>query len=126
MKSGECTYVWQATGWPNWRYELAQLAGPLEAVSRAQGLLIGRLADVGFDLRSQAQLATLTDDAVKSSEIEGKKLDAEAVRSSIARRAAMRAAKVGCSTKAAPAVAASPLDPGRRGTLIRQHRLGNR
>lgn len=86
MKSGDYTCIWQASDWPNWRYDLAALAGPLAEVSRAQGLLMGRLADVGMALRDQASLAALTEDVVKTSEIEGERLDVESVRSSIARR----------------------------------------
>lgn len=55
-------------------------------VSRAQGLLLGRLADVGMALRAQASLAALTEDVIKTSEIEGEQLNVESVRSSIARR----------------------------------------
>jgi Fic family protein len=86
MNSGECEYIWQSNDWPNWHFDLAALAGPMAEVSRAQGLLIGRLADVGLALRDQASLAVLTEDVVKSSEIEGEQLDVESVRSSIARR----------------------------------------
>lgn len=86
MNSGEYKYIWQSNGWPNWHYDLAALAGPLVEVSRAQGLLMGRLADVGMALRAQASLAALTDDVVKTSEIEGEQLSVESVRSSIARR----------------------------------------
>ncbi len=86
MNRGDCTYIWQADDWPNWRYDLAALARPLAEVSRAQGLLIGRLADVGMALREQASLAALTEDVVKTSEIEGEQLNVASVRSSIARR----------------------------------------
>jgi Fic family protein len=86
MKSGDYTYIWQAPDWPNWRYDLAALAQPLAEVSRAQGLLLGRLADVGMALRDQASLSALTEDVMKTSEIEGEHLNAESVRSSIARR----------------------------------------
>jgi Fic family protein len=86
MKCGDCTYIWQAPDWPNWRYDLAALAQPLAEVSRAQGLLLGRLADVGMALRDQASLSALTEDVVKTSEIEGEHLNVESVRSSIARR----------------------------------------
>lgn len=55
-------------------------------VSRAQGLLIGRPADVGLTLRDQASLSALTENVIKTSEIEGEKLSALSVRSSIARR----------------------------------------
>lgn len=86
MNSGDYAYIWQAGDWPNWRYDLAALAGPLAEVSRAQGLLLGRLADVGIALRDQASLAALTEDVVKTSEIEGEQLNVASVRSSIARR----------------------------------------
>ncbi len=86
MNSGDYKYIWQASDWPNWRFDLAALAGPMAEVSRAQGLLMGRLADLGMALRDQASLATLTEDVVKTSEIEGEQLNVESVRSSIARR----------------------------------------
>ena len=86
MNGGDYTYIWQASDWPRWHYDLASLAGPLADVSRAQGLLLGRLSDVGMALRDQASLAALTEDVIKTSEIEGERLDAESVRSSIARR----------------------------------------
>lgn len=86
MHSGEYRYIWQSSEWPDWRYDLAALAGPMAEVSRAQGMLAGRLADVGMTLRGQASLAVLTEDVLKTSEIEGEFLDAESVRSSLARR----------------------------------------
>ena len=86
MNSGDYTYIWQAPDWPHWRFDLAALAGPMADLSLAQGLLLGRLADVGMALRDQASLAALTEDVVKTSEIEGEHLPVESVRSSIARR----------------------------------------
>ena len=86
MNGGGCTYIWQVSDWPTWRFDLAALAQPLADVSRAQGLLMGRLADVGMALRDQASLSALTEDVIKTSEIEGERLNVESVRSSIARR----------------------------------------
>ena len=86
MNSGDYKYIWQAHDWPNWQFDLAALAGPMAEVSRAQGFLMGRLADVGMALRDQASLAVLTEDVVKTSEIEGVTFNVESVRSSIARR----------------------------------------
>ena len=86
MSSGNYSYIWQATDWPKWRYDLAALAPALAEVSRAQGMLMGRLADVGMTLRDQASLTALTEDVVRTSEIEGEHLNVESVRSSIARR----------------------------------------
>ena len=89
MYGGENLYIWQSADWPQWRYNLPALAQALAEVSRAQGMLLGRLADVGLALRDQASLAALTDDVVKTSEIEGELLDVASVRSSIARRLGM-------------------------------------
>lgn len=83
---GEKPYIWQAAQWPALRYDLTVLAARLAEVSHAQGQLTGRLADVGLALRDQASLVTLTDDVLKTSEIEGEQLNADSVRSSIARR----------------------------------------
>ena len=86
MNGGDKLYVWQSEDWPHWRYDLSALTASLTEVSRAQGVLLGRLADVGLVLRDQASLAALTEDVVKTSEIEGELLNVESVRSSIARR----------------------------------------
>ena len=86
MKCGDYTYIWQSSDWPTWRFDWAALAQRLADVSRAQGLLIGRLADMGIALRDQASLSALTEDVIKTSEIEGEQLNVDSVRSSIARR----------------------------------------
>jgi Fic family protein len=86
MKSGEYKYVWQSKDWPNWRYDAAHLAEPLAAVHRAQGHLAGRMAELGLAQRDEATVRTFTDDVLKTSEIEGEQLDADSVRSSVARR----------------------------------------
>jgi Fic family protein len=54
-----------------------------------QGRLIGHMEGLGFSLREEAVLNTLTEDVLKTSEIEGEILNAEKVRSSIARRLGM-------------------------------------
>ncbi|UYY87726.1 MULTISPECIES: Fic family protein [Alcaligenes] len=86
MLIGQNRYIWQQCDWPAWRYDLSALVEPLSAVSRAQGLLLGRLADVGVASRDEACLAALTDDVVQTSVIEGEILNVASVRSSVARR----------------------------------------
>src|SRR6202011_4554121 len=61
------------------------VAQQLAAVRHRQGRLIGRMESLGFPLRAEAVLQTLTQDVLKSSEIEGEILNKEQVRSSIAR-----------------------------------------
>jgi len=67
-------------------WDAERLAGPLAGVRHRQGRLIGRMEGLGFSLRNEAVLQTLTEDVLKSNEIEGEKLDRDQVRSSIARR----------------------------------------
>lgn len=84
-------YVWDRKNWPAMTWDRGHLLQLLGEVSREQGRLLGRMQDVGFELRREAQLSTLTEDVVRTSEIEGEKLDSEQVRSSIARRLGMDA-----------------------------------
>lgn len=80
MNSGEKRYIWESSDWPEWRYDLAALASPLAEANRSQGLLLGRLTDVGVALRDQASLQALTEDVVKTSAIEGDVLTVASVR----------------------------------------------
>ena len=75
--------------WPNFTWRVEALAARLADVRHRQGLLIGRMEGLGFELRREAGLGMLTREVVKSSAIEGETLDPEAVRSSIARRLGM-------------------------------------
>src|ERR1700691_182194 len=79
-------YIHELRAWPKFRWSTKKLAEPLASVRHRQGRLIGHMEALGFDLRQEAVLQTLTADVLKSSEIEGEKLDAGQVRSSIARR----------------------------------------
>lgn len=79
-------YFHELPDWPRFHWDRERLAELLANVRHRQGRLIGRMEALGFKLRQEAVLETLTGDVLKSSEIEGEKLDAEQVRSSIARR----------------------------------------
>jgi Fic family protein len=79
-------YIYELKDWPRFHWSADKLADLLAAVRHGQGRLIGHMEALGFDLRQEAVLQTLTADVLKSSEIEGEKLDAGQVRSSIARR----------------------------------------
>jgi Fic family protein len=82
-------YLWEKTDWPALSWDEKALAKALARVSREQGRLLGKMEAIGFELSSEAHLRTLTEDVVKSSEIEGEKLERDQVRSSIARRLGM-------------------------------------
>ncbi|WP_245829534.1 Fic family protein [Novosphingobium mathurense] len=81
--------IHEQTDWPNLIWNEPQLFQPLAAVRHRQGRLIGHMEALGFPLREEAVLQALTEDVLKSSEIEGEVLDREQVRSSIARRLGM-------------------------------------
>lgn len=83
------TYIYDRPDWPDFRWNHEALGRQLAAVRHRQGRLIGRMQALGFRLREEAVLKTLTEDVLKSSEIEGEILDEDQVRSSIARRLGM-------------------------------------
>ena len=83
------TYIHERDDWPKFRWQDQALAASIAEVRHRQGRLIGRMEALGFKLREEAVLRTLTEDVIKSSEIEGEELDVDHVRSSIARRLGM-------------------------------------
>src|SRR5947199_9687214 len=82
-------YIHQLPSWPHFRWNSDALAKQLAAGRLRQGRLIGRMQALGFRQQEEAVLTTLTEDVLKSSEIEGEILDRGQVRSSIARRLGM-------------------------------------
>ena len=78
--------IHELPAWPAFRWDRAALVEPLAAARHRQGRLIGQMEAMRLGDRGEAVLRTLTDDVVKSSEIEGEVLDSESVRSSVARR----------------------------------------
>ena len=84
-------YIHASPDWPRFQWDRERLTNTLASVRHTQGRFIGRMEALGFPLQQEALLQTLTEDVVKSSEIEGEQLDASQVRSSIARRLGMDA-----------------------------------
>lgn len=84
-------YIHELSDWPHFRWSQNGLARRLAAVRLRQGRLIGRMEALGFRQQEEAVLTTLTEDVLKSSEIEGEILDKVQIRSSIARRLGIEA-----------------------------------
>lgn len=82
-------YIHESSNWPIFTWREKDIADTLGRVRHQQGRLVGKMEALGFDLRREATLYTLTEDVLKSSEIEGEALNADQVRSSIARRLGM-------------------------------------
>jgi len=85
-------FIHQSDNWPNFSWKLEEFINLLSEVRNLQGRIMGRMESLGFDLRNEATLETLTLDVLKSTEIEGEYLNPDQVRSSIARRLGMEIA----------------------------------
>lgn len=92
-------YIYELPGWPELAWDAARLTPLLAEIRHRQGRLVGRMEGLGFSLRSEATLSTLTADVVQSSAIEGEILDVGQVRSSIARQLGLDVAGVGPSSR---------------------------
>ncbi len=104
------TYVHQETDWPNFTWDQIHLSNALADVRNMQGRLVGRMEALGFQNQGEAVLKTLTQDVIKSSEIEGERLADDQVRSSIARRLGMDIAGLVASDRNVDGVVEMMLD----------------
>jgi len=107
-------YIHDQPDWPKFQWESEKVANLLASVRHQQGRLIGHMEALGFPLRQEAVLQTLTEDVVKSSEIEGEVLDVEQVRSSVARRLGMDVGGLKEPDRAVEGVVEMMLDATRR------------
>ena len=82
-------YIYELENWPHFLWDQQSVAKKLVLLRYKQGKLIGGMQSIGFQYSEETVLQTLTQDVVKSSEIEGEILDAATVRSSIARHLGM-------------------------------------
>jgi Fic family protein len=110
------TYIHELKAWPAFRWDQDRLADKLAAARHRQGRLIGRMEALGFKLREEAALATLTEEVIKSSEIEGEVLDKDQVRSSIARRLGMDIGALTPADRNVEGVVEMMLDAGQKYT----------
>lgn len=78
-------YIWESKKWPSLTWEKGPLLTLISQARKRQGLLIARVRNLGFELEGQAQADILTEEAMKTSAIEGERLNQESVRSSVAR-----------------------------------------
>ena len=104
------SYIYHESAWPQFNWDEAALSASLAAIRHRQGRLMGRMEALGFDLSAEAMLETLTTNVLKSSEIEGEILNAEQVRSSIARRLGMDIAGLVASDRNVDGVVEMMLD----------------
>ncbi len=82
-------YIHEFKDWPRFTWDKDHVALKLEQIRLNQGRLIGKMERLGFKTQEEAVLQTLTEDILKTSEIEGEVLDRNQVRSSVARQLGM-------------------------------------
>ncbi|MDT8388663.1 MAG: Fic family protein [Thiogranum sp.] len=117
-------FIWQNPEWPNFIWDDRHLAKLLAQVSREQNRLLGKMEALGFDLRNEAHLRTLTEDVIKTSEIEGEILPADQVRSSLARRLGMDISGLVTADRDVEGVVEMMLDAtGNAGDALTEERL---
>jgi Fic family protein len=106
-------YIHELPGWPGLTFAPHAVADDLAAVRQKLGKHLGLMQALGFGLQSEAGIATLTAEIVKSSAIEGEKLDTEEVRSSIARKLGVEAAGVSKAAREVDGIVEMMLDATR-------------
>ncbi|OUO50706.1 cell filamentation protein Fic [Desulfovibrio sp. An276] len=92
-------YIHELPDWPKFSWDDKQLSQIIGTARYKQGLLVGKLRSLGFDICAEAGFETLALDVVKSSEIEGEMLDMGQVRSSLARRLGIKHVESVCVSK---------------------------
>jgi Fic family protein len=107
-------YIHQLPSWPRFSWDRQQLTKLLPVVRFQQGRLLGRMEHLGFPLQQEAELTTLTEDVLKSSEIEGENLNPDTVRSSVARHLGIEAGGLETVDRTVEGVVEMMLDATRR------------
>lgn len=103
-------FIWQSPDWPRFTWQEDRLLQPVAAARLRQGRLLGGMARLGFDQKREAQLEALTEDVLKTAEIEGELLDPHSVRSSLARHLGVPHAATAPADRRADGVVAMLLD----------------
>lgn len=107
------TYIWQTKEWPKLNWQEAPLLSLLSQARKDQGILLGRVKSLGFDLGGQAEAVVLTEEAIKTSAIEGERLNRDSVRSSVARHLGLPAAGLAKDTRSVDGLVEVLLDATR-------------
>lgn len=79
-------YIYENDDWTNFKFDFQKISNLLENCHIAQGKLLSKMELLGLSEKEDKVLSTITNDILKSSEIEGFIFNKEQVRSSIARR----------------------------------------
>jgi len=107
------TYIWESKKWPKLTWKKGPLLSLISQARKAQGILLARVKGLGFELDGQAQADVLTEEAVKTSSIEGERLNRDTVRSSVARHLGLPTAGLPSATRSVDGLVEVLLDATR-------------
>ncbi|MFZ1825929.1 MAG: Fic family protein [Chitinophagales bacterium] len=117
-------YIYDYKNWTDFSWQDKAINALFGEVRLMQGKIIGQMHSLGFTVKEEATLATLSLDVVKSSEIEGELLNYDQVRSSIARRLGINTAGLVPSSRHIEGVVEMMLDATQRHSLpLTENRL---
>jgi len=105
--------IWQTKEWPKIRWKKGALLSLLSQARKDQGVLLGRVKGLGFELGSQAEAVVLTEEAIKTSAIEGERLNRDSVSSSVARHLGLPTAGLTRATRSVDGLVEVLLDATR-------------
>ncbi len=93
------TYIWEHPDWPQLTWDAAPLLPLVSQARKSQGIFLAKVKNLGFEMGGQAQADILTEEAIKTSAIEGERLNRESVRSSVARHLGLSDAGLNAETR---------------------------
>lgn len=103
-------YIHERENWWQFSYDSEAIMNILGSVRAKQGMMLGRIASLGFDQQAEATLTSMSKELIDSSEIEGEQLNLPEVRSSIARRLGIETAGMVASSRYVEGVVEMLLD----------------
>ncbi|MCL2833396.1 MAG: Fic family protein [Treponema sp.] len=79
-------YIYQYPGYPDFTWDKKRILNLLTQTAALQGRILGKMQQFGFGTQQETMLNALTEEILKSNEIEGEILNSEQVRSSLAKK----------------------------------------
>lgn len=117
-------YIWELPDWPHFRWDTDRLAEPLANAHFKEGFFLSKMGRLGLAERYKAEVEALTEEAIKTSEIEGEHLNPESVRSSVARRLGVPDAAIGPEDRRVEGIVEMTLDATKNfNALLTRQRL---
>lgn len=103
-------YNWQQNDWPQFRYDLSDIHETLLAIAEKTGLISGKLAHLTDEVKTEAMINIMVEEAANTSEIEGEFISRIDIRSSIMNKLGLKSEATRIHDKRAKGIAELMLD----------------